>query len=645
MGPVVKHYVLRSLELVRYLSADRLFCGVLVFVLYAALGASIVWHSWEVETWPFTHDQMVPFSRLFIYVEHFAQLDFLPIWSVKDNFTAGSPQPLLYHKAFYLAAASFYFVSGFSLKNAMALGIVFYSMVGSYGMKRLVRFIGGTPFIAFCGGVMMAVANYSITNFLIRGAHAEYSACMFMPWFIWALLRSLDQKRVTKSLGFFSAAVILGHTAFAFFALLIGGFLAFVYALATRRILAMLDNRFWQAALVFAITAGIYLVPMAIIGKDYDLTRLGTQYVPRDEFVPLYRYFWDSDWRFGENFFLYTVQIDLVPMAFTVLGVLAALPGILARLERGWAAPVVRVARQGLAFITLRPRAAAAGVFYRYLPESVLNPVDGAVSRIYHLWTPVAGEPVRYPPLSARGKIVLSILPAMVLIVMLLQMRFSLPFYENFPGADFIQFPWRLLGILTPALIALSLYLVSPSATASLRRVIACNALVLVGATIMTAQCGAYHDVRWELIPRIGVEPRLYFSYTKEFVPVADTGDAYAEQHPENPTCTVTRHETAEEALNVPFTVECREPALVVLPIFGSPGHILVVGGHVQQVCHKAELYPALCAVPLPAGVSEVLVEMPTMARLYRAMLVRLGTKDESTYVAPGKPVLAPPPQ
>ena len=51
----------------------------------------------------------------------------------------------------------------------------------------------------------------------------------------------------------------------------------------------------------------------------------------------------------------------------------------------------------------------------------------------------------------AHGKPIVLVPAALCLV---LQMRWTEPFYLRVPGAVYIQFPWRLLGLLTPAVIA-----------------------------------------------------------------------------------------------------------------------------------------------------------------------------------------------
>ena len=535
----------------------------IVFIIYLLLAFSTLWHTMHVENWPANHDLNHNFKRVFIIARHLLQLDFLPVWSALDNLGAGSPQPLLYHKIFNLTAALLYCITS-SYKVSFALTIAIYLIIGGFGMKKLCRYAGCNEFMSFCGGAMLIVANYTITNWLIRGAFAELVAAMFVPWFFVEFLRSLTKTRITKGLAFYSSLLVLSHSLIAYYGLLIAGTFGLCYAFYYRNLLKYLNPKNLFAPLAIALlVAGPYLFSMAVIGGDYDLSRLAEQYLPENEIQPINRYFWDKEWVWGRTFYGFTVQIDIIPMVLLVIGVL----GLCMGLEKKFSG----TAKENLGYLT------------------------------------------------ERGCQILTFFSVTLILILFLQLPVALTvFYEIIPGASYIQFPWRLLALLTPALIALSLFLVTfPYATARRKTITTffSNILTFCATLIMISYCGAYAGVEWESVKSISPEEQISFSYSKEFVPVSDTTNE--PQHIANPNCNVFRHPGEAEMLDVHFTIECSAPSQVVLPIYCSPAHSVEIAGKIQR-WQKNRDFPSMCSLSLPEGKTDLLVHMPTMSRLLK---------------------------
>lgn len=138
-------------------------------MVYLVVGLITLFPLWAYSVWPINHEGLSFFSRLHVYQQHFQAGDFLPIWSSLDNHGFGSPQPLFYHKLFYFVSTAFLYVFSGNLKVALITAVCFFLIVGAWGTRKLVLEIGGSAFAAFCAGLMMLLANYTVTDWLVRG--------------------------------------------------------------------------------------------------------------------------------------------------------------------------------------------------------------------------------------------------------------------------------------------------------------------------------------------------------------------------------------------------------------------------------------------------------------------------------------------
>lgn len=156
---------------------------------------------------------------------------------------------------------------------------------------------------------------------------------------------------------------------------------------------------------VLAILIGPYLGVQFLIAGDYDMSRIiPAEYRPENQIKPLNLYFWDANWHWGHVWNSYTVQLDWPVLLLLVTGLIYNI----------------------IVFVM------------RWKNNGGFNPEQAWFSRL------AVSLPVK----------------ALILVLALafiLQTHWATPFYRHVPGAEFIQFPWRLLGVITPCLIALAL--------------------------------------------------------------------------------------------------------------------------------------------------------------------------------------------
>lgn len=501
--------------------------------------------------WPENHEYVSFLLRTRVFAEHIGMGDLLPVWSTMDNLALGSPFPLLYHKLFYLVSGSLNAL-GLSEKNAVMLSLIGFLWFGSVGMFMLMTRVGCGRLSAFAGATYFIFANYTVTDWLIRGAVAELAAVALIPWLIWSFFVSLDNQRVVKRLGLFLALIFLSHSVIAFFAMILLAIVGCFAVLGGRlRINWLMLVRSLPAVLVCLLVMLPYAVVMLLMGSAYDMRRLLIEsMLPWLQYQSLERYFWDKHWSFGRSWEGFTVQLDL---------------------------PVLILYGVSLLLLVVRFR----------MPE--------------------------------RKKLTdATLLFLLFAICLLLQMRWTSGFYQHVPGAEFIQFPWRLLAVMTPALIGLAML----TAELASRRfgpwmcIAACVAGIAVSGVFRPIQYGDIADV----------PDTTVFGHNNVYQPVnAQYRDphrileAVAQQECTIASTTQAIDQTTEQSQRQ-YILSCPSPQRVALPVYSAPGMSVGTDGQLAS-CVDLEGLSALCAVDADAGETVMTVRFPTLLSMIRSAL------------------------
>ena len=325
--------------------------------------------------------------------------------------------------------------------------------------------------------------------------------------------------------------------------------------------------------LVFVGVTAPYLLAMAAFSDDYNMERIVPSfYHPVNQYRPMWRYFW-NDWVWGKTWQHLTMQFDLPLLFMIILG--------------------------GLGFTLYRD--------------------DDRTRTVNALWG-------RLAPL----------LPLIILfaMTMILQDCISAPFYKHFPGARYLQFPWRILGLMTPVMIIMALYLVEKSFSGSVATAITCFCLVW-----MVAICGAFSPIQYGRLTSFGPPfGGLNFSSYGEYVPKAVTSgvppsldQVIAADRASG--CSLEIYRPESEVKNMVYKCVCDRQAHVTLPLFASYYHRASL---IQQNGSKSKIsfadnpdFPGLYSVLLPPGESEVLVEMPNILTVIETYLNKLSSGNQ----------------
>lgn len=543
-------------------------------VLFVTLATVTLLPAWRGSGWPATHEGAAFAQRTWIYARHYSWFDLLPIWASLDAWGFGSPMPVVYHKLFYMIAGPIALATG-SLKAAIVVALALLLTAGALGTYATMRAIGASVLAGVVAGCCLLTASYTVTNWLVRGAMAELAGAMVSTWVLFYFVTSIAAGRLHIGLGVTLGLVWLGHTVLGLYIVFILGSTYLLLALARMAPWSVLNPRTaWPAVACFAGFVIPFLVPMAILGRAYDFTRIiKPPWRPAYQFRPTLAYVWDTDWSaLGRKNVGLTVQLDHAMLALLIVALLT------------------------MAVV------------------------------------PVAADRLNRRDLLTRAAPFLLILA----LCLVLQMPVSAPMYELVPGAAFIQFPWRLLAIITPVLIIAAVYL----ADAVLPRDARAFGLGAAAAWMMVS-CIAFAPMRMTRIP-IDPPPMTHVSFSfpglREYEPTVarslPTLVLIIRNHWAAAGCSYDVESGPDEVGAVRLGVLCaRGGAMLPLPLYASPLHTVRVSSYARTYrCLSLPEFAGICSAVVPAGSSVVSVTLPSMVSLVQFGWERMTSRNERAF-------------
>lgn len=534
----------------------------LAYFLYILLSFVIVYPLAYPGAWPANHESQTFLIRTALYSAHFKSGD-IPIWSSLDNFGFGSPQPILYHKLFYFFSGIGYALSEPDIKPVIIFMIGFWLFVGACGAYRICREAGCDNRLSFFAGMMLVSANYTTTNWLVRGAMAEFSAAMLVPWALAEFIQSLKQNKFRLRLSTIIIFLFLAHSVLAFYLMLIFSIVTIVFLLSKRiGVNFILSAHSFRSLTLIILACGPMLFLMFKMGNGYDMSRiLSLPYLPDYQFKPLLSYFYD-DWRWDERttWELYTVAIDSPIIALMII---------------------------------------ALGVFI-FLRKRLLRKFFDSTS--------------------------ITVLTLAVAISLFFQTKYAGFFYNEFPMANYIQFPWRLMAVITPTCIFLPLIVIGKIQSAGYFRN-GCFVVASCFALWMFASSGSFSPIVHSHFPTKDFKyytsiQGLNFSVFQEYVPISFTGDLgnlyfNVLSSMGNEECAIKTKEPRIESVSRKYIVSCSNKNTVVLPEFSSRFHKLKINHSLEKRCEARHDFPALCAITVNPGESEIEVFYPKLGSIF----------------------------
>lgn len=265
--------------------------------------------------WPSNHDGTAPVMRMAAVLEQWRLGHVLPVWSTSQQFGHGSPLPALYHKTFMYTSAAVLALTG-SVKAALVVSTWIWMVVGFCGICFCLRQLlqKRHPWLWLLGGALFLSSNYAFTDWLVRGAFAEFSAMAVLPWLFAGCLVLLMDGRWPVWIGAVLAVLVLSHStlgAFALFPLVIA---AVVAAWRWRRAAFGWIRPGIASAAVCAVLVAPFVLPMVAMGRFNRIEELvrHPRYTPMTNNLPGEIFFWNQDWIWGNEWTYITVQMDPV---------------------------------------------------------------------------------------------------------------------------------------------------------------------------------------------------------------------------------------------------------------------------------------------------------------------------------------------
>ncbi|MDX6198826.1 MAG: hypothetical protein QOJ79_1977 [Actinomycetota bacterium] len=516
--------------------------------------------------WPANHDGAKMFFRTQVFAAHFSQGDLFPVWSGSDAFNLGTPMPAYYQRLYYSLAGALFLLTD-DLKSATVLSLAAFMVVGALGMRAAVAVVSDSRALRFVIPAALLLSNYAYTDWLVRGAGAEFSAMMLVPWLIWWSLKLVVQREFSWSIVAIFTLLFYAHNAIALVAVPVP-LLAFVlYLVACARAdglrLALLARPALSALATAALIAPALLMQLRM-NRDFDPTTKITQdFTIAGGFRDAHDYLLDRDYKWLTSGGGYTVQLNVV--SWVALGVLVA------------------------------------------------------TTAARHAWRRQARRP------RDATTLVLVLLAGYAF----LQLRVSQGTYDALPLLPQIQFPWRMLTLITPLLLLAITLLYGArdgaSEPARSSRWWAVGACVWLAAYLLVSPA-ADKDRLPRLATLTSTSDEFYESgeYTPRTRAPGDDRDLtggelmalYSQLRSAGYACGLHPVDARFEGLERRFQASCSQSGIEPLPVTYSSYTRVWINGRPERPIRN-DRDPRLF-VQLPAGTVEVRVVEPTFWRVLR---------------------------
>ena len=305
--------------------------------------------------WPAAHDGHPLFQRVEAFRRELAAGNAWPLWAPFANNGHGMPMPLFYHRLFNTAAGLLALMLGTVAAVKVALGLAL--AVGAAGMVAAAEELDCPPWLRFWSGAFLLLAHYTFTNWLVRGAAAEVTAGMLVPWAIAACLRMQSGKPFGARLGATMALLFYAHVAICLYTGVLVAIAALCCAVKRRATPAAaaryLGRGLGAAVAIPVVVAGPVAAAIWLVGPEFRIDRFRV-YLPQDQIASWRRLLidefpWGTTWHGG------SIEIGRYLLAaLVVVGALALIRGARVRV-----APLAFLAASCLAYVGLQlPQAA-----------------------------------------------------------------------------------------------------------------------------------------------------------------------------------------------------------------------------------------------------------------------------------------------
>lgn len=528
--------------------------------------------------WPQSHELRSAALRTQTYAEHFSTGDFFPVWAINDASGYGTPMPFYYHKTFYYFSGAILLLLD-SMKLALGLSVAAVLFIGAVGMYRLALYISCLKSVSIVASLLFITSNYVFINWLLRGAVAELTAMMLMPFVIYWSLKILNDGRFSYGIVPLFLLLIYSHNVIALYALIIPVTAIIACVLTGKAKLGYIIRRSAISSVFLLLLIMPWILAGWVLGADYNPASITAEgFTPREQTVPASSYIvprpivWLSDWQ---------------SLVDTQIGVTILIP-----------LGVVLVA-------------------FSILPV------------------------LKWKKVRTHRKASLTLLSTLTLIYFFLLTSHATFLYEKLAFLSVIQFPWRLLSIITPMVIVLGIILfkeVDTRFNREAQKKWRMGLLVLVFGSITCSSIYGYSPILKEQTQQyssdesinlpandwniqnealgIGEYLPVYFLDGREVMPLTKKR-TYILGLPEKNTCDV--NERSRTPNSISLEVVCLSSAEVVLP--HNYSRLTTVRNEEKEVRVYRKREDPRVHVNFSPGAHTLEIQTPTYGRLLKYLI------------------------
>jgi hypothetical protein len=269
---------------------------------------------------------LAAFERVECFRRSIAAGDWIPTWTPYPYAGFGSPFPLVYHRLFNSIGGALAVCFGNSILAVKVL-IPALLLCGGLGSYRLCREFGVSRSLSWASGVLLMAAPYTLFDWLVRGAVAEFTAAMLLPWWLGALLGLLRAERRWVRLAFLTALLFHAHSLICFFALPLA-IAVFLFAFLGRA-LSVSDllgdwRRITAGGLLLCVCVLPFVLAMGRVAPFLNTQAFTELTSPSKEMRPFAQYFVDDEFVWGEQWAGVTVELNRFLVITTLATAFAA---------------------------------------------------------------------------------------------------------------------------------------------------------------------------------------------------------------------------------------------------------------------------------------------------------------------------------
>jgi hypothetical protein len=353
--------------------------------------------------WPDNHDGDAVFKSVTVFKDMvFRFHEYFPAWTAYGSYGLGSPMPFFYHHVYFYIASSIDLIFN-DVIVSVKISIFLLLTAGGTAVYMTVKKLFNRTFYGIVAAGLFIFSSYTYTQWLIRGAYAELTASVVFVWILFIFSRIGSR---FASIDFLTAGILFSILLYSHNLIFLFALFSFAVFLAVH-IKECLRAPFKPllSAVFPVITILPYIFPYIALKGLFDMDHPIMAFKIKDSFIEIYRYFFDNHYNMGETW------LNLSP-----------------EIGRFFFLPLVVL----IIIFLVRKR--------RLLPDP-----------------PESGNEI---PVKKYMIFVF----IMLVFYIFLQLPASIPFYYSFVYFKYLQFPWRLLCMITPLAIILFIYYSDASA-------------------------------------------------------------------------------------------------------------------------------------------------------------------------------------